>query len=125
MLRAKGFPPFWHLTFRQETFRHGHFITGAFWHVHVSALQTYQHMDILSPWTFRRKDFFAWGHFGTMGVSAQDISAPEHLGTWIFWHLAKQYGHFGTDIWAPVLLCRNVHVLKYPCAEIYMYILAQ
>ena len=55
-----------------------------------------------------------------MNILAQDILAPEHFSTWIFWHLAKQYGRFGTDILAPVLLCRNVHVLKCPRAEMFL-----
>ena len=42
---------------------------------------------------------------------ARDILEPEHLGTWIFWHLAKQYG---TDILGPVVLCQNVPVPKIP-----------
>ena len=88
------------------TLRHGNFITGTFRHVHTSALLIYRHMDILSPWTFQHKNFLA-----------QDILAPENFGTWIFWHLAKQYGRFGTDILAPVLLCRNVHMPKCPRAE--------
>jgi hypothetical protein len=61
--------------------RHRHFIIGTFWHVHVLALRTYRHMDILSPWMFQHKDFLARGHFGTrnfgsMDVSARDISSP-------------------------------------------------
>ena len=42
---------------------------------------------------------------------ARDILEPEHFGTWIFWHLAKQYG---TDILGPVVLCQNVPVPKIP-----------
>ena len=38
---------FWHLTFRQETFRHGHFITGTFRHEDISALEHF------STWIFR------------------------------------------------------------------------
>ena len=86
----RGFPPFRHLTFRQETFRHRHFITGIFGHMHVSALRKYRHMDFVSMdvstqglfgmGTFWHKEFsapeyFAYGYFGTlhnnMGVSAQ------------------------------------------------------
>ena len=55
-----------------------------------------------------------------MDILARDIWAPEHLGTWIFWHLAKQYGRFGTDISAPVLLYQNVHVPKCPCAKMFL-----
>ena len=80
-------------------------------------------MVISSPWTFRHKNFsqgdiLAQGFFGTMDVLARDISALEHFGTWIFWHLAKQYGRFGTDILPPVLLCWNVNVPKCPRAMV-------
>ena len=37
------------LTFRQETFWHGHFITGTFRHGDFSVPWTFRHMDILSP----------------------------------------------------------------------------
>ena len=39
-----------------------------------------------------------------MTILAQDILAPEHFSTWIFWHLAKQYGRFGTHFGT----CANV-----------------
>ena len=58
------------------------------------------------------------GIFGT--TLARNMLGPENFGTWIFWHLAKQYGRFGTDISAPVLLCRNVHVPKSPRAEMFL-----
>ena len=58
---------------------------------------------------FRHWDILAEEIFGAMDVSARDILAPEHFGTWIFWHLAKQYGHFGIDILATVLVCCNGH----------------
>ena len=35
-----GFPPFRYLIFRHKTFWHGRFITGTFWHMHISALWT-------------------------------------------------------------------------------------
>ena len=64
--------------------------------------------------TFRHGDILAQGIFSTMDISARDILAPEHFGTWIFGHLAKQYGRFGTDILAPVLLLEvnRVHTLE-------------
>ena len=99
-----GLSLFRHLTFWQETFQHRHFITGTFWHLHVSALPTYRRMEISSPWTFWHRDF----------------STPEHLGTWTFWHLAKKYGCFGTDISAPVLQRRNVQVPKFHRAEMFL-----
>ena len=66
--------------------------------------------------TFRHRDILALGIFGTMDVSAQifqhlNISAHGYFGT--LW----TYGHFSADIFAPLLLCRNVHVLKCPHAE--------
>ena len=57
---------------------------------------------------------FSTGTFWHKEFSARDILAPEHLGTWIFGHLAKQNGRFGTDILAPVLLLEvnRVHTLE-------------
>ena len=63
-------------------------------------------------WTFQHGEFSAWGIFWH-----EEFLALEHFSTWLFWHLAKQYGHSSTDISGPVLLCRNVHVPKYPSAE--------
>ena len=77
--------------------------------MHRSALRTFRQMDIS---TLER--------FGMGNFRHGEFSAPEHFGTWIFWHLAKQYGRFGTDISAPVLLCRNVHVPKCPRAEMFL-----
>ena len=93
-------------------------------HVHVSALRMYQHIDILSQWTFWHGVILAQGIFGTMDVSAWDILAPEHFGTcmdilvpckaiWTFWHR-----HFGTCATMPecscveMSPCRNVHGAK-------------
>ena len=90
-----------HLTFWEETFRHGHFITCTFRHVHVSALRMYRHMDISSLWTFWYKVFSARGLFDTR----------------IFQH----HGYFSTAAQVPnvcaemsILLCK---VPKYPRAE--------
>ena len=113
------------LIFRQQSFRHGCFITRTFWHVHHWALKRLWQLDIstrerFAMGTFQHGKFSAQGIFTAVDISAQDILAPENLGTWIFWHLAKQYGRFGTDILAPVLLCRNVHVPKCPRAELFL-----
>ena len=69
---------------------------------------------VVLAWMFNHKNISAGtlsrpanvpldGHFNTGtfqhgDISARDISAPEHFGTWIFWHLAKEYGHFDTEI---------------------------
>ena len=50
-----------------------------------------------------------------------NISAQGYFGTWTFWHItfwhhAKQYRHFSTDILAWVPPCQNVHVPKCPSA---------
>ena len=92
--------------------------------------QTFHHWDISACSCFGLADALAHGHFGTRnflhhGCLARDMSAPEHFGTWIFWHLAKQYGHFGTDILAPWHLCycakmsffQNVPTPKSPCTK--------
>ena len=83
-----GLGLFWHLTFRQETFWQEHFNMGIFWH---------------------------HGRF----------SALEHFSTRIFWHMdILAHLHFDTmqsniDILAQTFrtLCQNVHVPKYPCAQ--------
>ena len=107
-----------------QSFRHGCFIMETIRHVHPLALRTFRQMDISTRESFdlgnfRQGEFSAQGIFGTMDISARDISAPEHFSTWIFWLLAKQYGCFGIDILAPVLLsmCRNVPMPKCSCAK--------
>ena len=67
----------------------------------------YDHVDIFDP--MPPTHHFGMEHFG-----------KSYFGTRIFWHLAKQYESFGTGISAPVLLCRNVHLLKCPCAKIFL-----
>ena len=118
-----AFPPFWHLRFWQESSRHGCFIMRTFWEVHCWPCQR------SGRWT---RECFNMETFWHKKFLAQGISAPwtfqhgifwhlkAHFGTWIFWHLLEQYGCFGTDIWAPVLLCQNVHVPKYPCAKMFL-----
>ena len=80
----------------------------------------FHHGNILAHAPLGAVDVPADGHFNTGTFQRGDISAPEHFGTWIFGHLSKQYGRFGTDISAPMLLCRNVHVPKCPRAEMFL-----
>ena len=93
--------------------------------------RTFQHGNILVPWTF-----------GTGTLRHWDISEQGYLCTWIFWHHAKQDRHFWTDISAQtfllyakksmccnvtsmvpenthtkMFLCRHVLVLKSPFDE--------
>ena len=78
----------------------GHFSTCMFWpwgHTGTWTFRLHGHFDR----TFQHRDILAQGIFGAMDISAWDISVSEQFSTWIFWHLAKQYGRFGT--------CRNVH----------------
>ena len=112
-----GFPPFRHLTFRQETFQYGHFITRTFRHVHVLALRTYRHMDVSSPWTFQHKDFSAQRHFGRRNFRCHGRFGRGYFGNWKFRHM---------DIWVPckaILTYRHKHfgtcatVPIYPCAK--------
>ena len=108
------------LTFRQETFWHGHFITGTFRHGDFSVPWTFRHMDILSPWTFRHRDISAWGQNGTGTFWHRNISTHGCFGTGKFRHHAKQYGHrqFGTC--AEMWYCAKTSILpKYPCAEMF------
>ena len=139
-----GFPPFWHLTFRQESFWHKCFIMGTFWHMDHSALRMYRHRDV-STW-----EHFDIGKFHTGNFRHEEFSAQEHFGTRIFWHKdISTHVYFGTDILAQVpcpcvkmslhqkfsmsnharaetfmyrngrsnkwCTCRNVPVMKHPC----------
>ena len=74
-----AYRPFRHVTFRQESFWHGCFITGTFRHVHHSALQTFRQIAIstrkhFDKGTFRHEDFSARGIFGTGTFRHMDIS---------------------------------------------------
>ena len=88
---------FWHLTFRQETYRDRHLITAIF-----------QHENILTWVYFGIMDVLAQGCYGTGIFWHNDISAHGRFGTCTFWHCVKQYIHFGT-------------VLKFPCAKMSMF----
>ena len=72
--------------------------------------------------TFWHKEFSTREIFSTMDISARDILAPEHFGTWIFWHLAKHYGLSAQTFrylcyCAEMSPCRNVLVPKIPRVE--------
>ena len=111
-----GLDLFQHLTFRQETLRHRHFITGTFRHRDFSAMWTFWHMDILSPWTCWHRDFWAPEYFNRGTLRHGDITALENFGTRIFCHMDERtFWHW--EILAPCkaiwtfwhLLCRNVN----------------
>ena len=118
--------------FGPEHFSKSHFGTDVSSREHFGtlALRTFRQMDFSTPdrfdmGNFRHGEFLARGIFGTRTFRHRDISAPERFGTWIFWHLAKQCGHFGTDISAPgpkcpcaeMSPCRDAPVPKNPSAE--------
>ena len=110
---------FQHLTFRQETFRHGHFIS-----VDVLALP---HFDTILAqgrygvhWDISTKGFFstvAWGPWGTGTFWHRDILAPcmvwhgDIFGTGTFWHgdilTPRMFQH--QDIMSDGPLAQNVH----------------
>jgi hypothetical protein len=77
-------------TFWQESFWHGCFITGKFWHMHHSALWTFRQMDV-STWerfnvgTFWHREFSARGIFGTGIFWQRDI-----LASWMFRYIPSR-----------------------------------
>ena len=88
-----------------------------FWPCRRTGTWTFCLHGHLDTRTFPHGDILAQGIFSTMDILARDISSPEH---------------FGTDIFAPVLLCQNVPMpkrpwcrkiiaLKSPCAENSLY----
>ena len=99
--------------------------------------------DISIP-TYHHRIILAWGLFGSVDVPVQDIlssawrlfgtriflhrdtSAWGYYATGKFWHHAKQYGHFGTDILASVqkyvtvpkrVFCRNNLFAEIKCSS--------
>ena len=113
--------------FRQESFGHGCFIMGTFWHMPCSALRTFRQINFSTP------ERFDMGHFRHGEFWHEEFSAPEHFGTGIFRHLnISAHGYFGTlqsnmDVSAQTFrhlcycaemsMCRNVPVPKCSCAE--------
>ena len=68
--------------------------------------------------TFRHGDILVQGILGTIDIATRDISAAEHFGTWIFWHLANKYGHFGNCATVPKSpTAETSMVAKNPWAE--------
>ena len=90
------FPPFRHLRFQQESFWHGCLITCTVQPCGRSGSWTFQHGNVLTWGLFGTGFFLARGIFGTMDISAQDITAPEHFGTL----------QSNMDILAPVPKCQ-------------------
>ena len=92
-LFSYGLDLFWNLTFRQEIFRHGNFITGTFWagdfwdlaHGH-SVFLDISALRFFGTGTFQHVDFSAWGYFGTVTLWHCDILAKVYFSTWTFWH---------------------------------------
>ena len=101
-LISDGCPPF-----RHRRFLHGHFGTCKFQPCGRTCTWKFRFHGRFDTRTFRHREILVQWIFGTMNVSARDISATEHFGTWMFWHLGKQNGHFST--------CATV--LKCPCNE--------
>ena len=103
--------------FGTENFGKSHFDTDVSSREHFGTC-TVRRCGCSGRWTFQQGNLSTWGNIGTVNFRHNEFSAQEHFGgTWIFWHPAKQYGRFGIDILAPVLLCQNVHVPKIPRAE--------
>ena len=96
------------------------FISVKFWYMHCLALRTFWHMDVSTWECFNMRSFQAQGIFNMRNLRLRNISAQGHFSTRMFWWLANQYGHFGTEISVPVLLCQDVHVPKSPCAEMFL-----
>ena len=107
-----GLDLFRHLMFRQETFQHGHLITG-----------TFRLEDILAKniWT---KVFFGIidGLHGKLG-HWNNILAQGYFGTWTYQHRAPMPKCLCRNVYidlqgVKMYMIQNVHVLKYLCAEI-------
>ena len=110
-----------------------------FWSCEQTGTWTFHLHGRFDTRTFQHGGILAQGIFGAMDVSARDILASKCFGTLIFWHLAKQFGHFlhrhfGTCATVPKcpcaemsphqnvhgakkFLCRKVSVPKSPCNE--------
>ena len=87
---------FQHMTFRQQSFQHGHFIMGIFRHWYILDPQTF-----LQPWTFQHGEFLAQGHFGTKTLKHWDIFGTVDGSGML---------HYGKSP------CQNVPVMKWPCS---------
>ena len=105
----------WHFAtrhFSKDISSTGHFGTWKVGPCGYTGTCTFHLNGCFDTRTFWHRDILAQVIFGTMDVSARDISAPEDFRTWMFCRLWNQYGHFGT-------LCQRVHGVKtYLCWKI-------
>ena len=83
---------FWYLTFRQDTFRHGHFITG-----------TFRHGYILSLWMFQQGDYLV---LELLHTTTCDISAFGYFSM-------RTFRYRNILAYVPKCLCWNVHIALY------------
>ena len=75
----KGVGLFRHLTFQQETFWHGHFLTRTFRHEGISAQEHFGMGTFRHHGTFGHGEITTLGHFGTRIFRHMDILAQGHL----------------------------------------------
>ena len=106
-----GLGLFRNLTFQQETFRHGYFISG-----------TFRYEDISAQEHFGMGIFWHHGCF-SMGTSWHwNILARGYFDTWTFWHRALVLKCLCLNVYialqgVKMYMCWNVHVLKYHSAK--------
>ena len=115
-----GLGLFRHLTFWQETFRHGHFITVFFW-----AWVLFSSADIPANENYVSKDIPALGYYSTgtflhryISVQCQNVLVLKlpYCCAWCRNILVLKCTHalMSRDEKSP---CQKVPVPKYPCAE--------
>ena len=103
-----GLGLFQNLTFQQETFRHGYFISG-----------TFRYEDISAQEHFGMGIFWHHGRLGMGTLQHWNISAQCYFGTWThaetpkcpwFWNIPMP-----KCCHAEISSCQKVHMMKYPC----------
>ena len=113
LVRKYGFPLYRYLTFPPEKFRHRHFITRTFRHMHVLLLQAFWLMDFLAPWTFQLRHISAHGHFVTLAqvpkCRCQNVCSKMYI------LLCEMPKHPSTKI----SLAEISMVPKIPCIKLY------